>query len=217
TPVTPVVLVHGMLSGRRSMQPMSDAMRQDGYPIMNWTYKTMGRSINQHAERLAEDIADRRLHQITGRLHFVGHSMGCIVIRQTVRFLDLAKGSRIVMLAPPNAGSRLTRLPLGPFAGWFPHLVELSESSDSFVNRLPEPSSTEVGVIAARRDKIVDLHSTRLNTMRDHLVVDTSHQRLPTNPNVIHQARRFLSTGSFDRASDFDTSLNSAQEQRKAA
>ena len=193
-----VVLVHGMLSDDRSMRKIGRVLIDDGFNVIHWNYPSLTQSIGVHAKNLGHHI--RRLIQQDGikRLHFVGHSMGCIIIRAALNLTSLPLETRIVMLAPPNSGSRLTRLPMGPFARFFPQLGELSESPESFVNRLPEPSGVAVGILAAGRDRVVDLQSTYLSTQRDHRVIDTSHQRLPLNDEAVFQVHQFLKDGQFN-------------------
>ena len=194
-----VILIHGMLAGARSMRSIGRALTSAGFDVIYWSYPTLNRSLLTHGQNLAHMIRDMVATGNLRRLHFATHSMGSIVLRIALQSVEIPEGSRAVMLAPPNSGSRLTRLPIGPLATWFPPLAELSESPDSLVNQLPDPDGIDVGVIAAACDTVVDVDSTHLSTQRDHLVLSTTHQRLPNQPEVVRQVRRFLARGSFLR------------------
>ena len=137
------------------------------------------------------------------RIHFLTHSMGGVIARAAIIQSRLeskwaTKCGRIVMLAPPNAGSRLTRIPLGPFTSWFPQLRELSESPDSFVQRLPKFRRMHVGVIAAQHDFVVTPESTHLPGELEHTIVSTSHQRLTRHPEAIEMAVEFIQSSRFN-------------------
>lgn len=192
-----VLTVHGLLAGPRSMQPMGEAARVAGYSVVDWSYTSMRGSILKHATRLSRLVCALAESEHVRRIHCVTHSMGSVIARAAIlesrlesRWPD--KCGRVVMLAPPNSGSRLTRIPLGPFASWFPQLRELSESPESFVCQLPQLQRMRVGIIAAEHDFVVATGATHLTGQRDHAVVATTHQRLAQHPDAIDMSIEFL-------------------------
>jgi pimeloyl-ACP methyl ester carboxylesterase len=197
-----VVLIHGMLSSPGSMQSLARALAGEKFHVHNWGYPSLRASIAEHARRLQQllrQVARGREgvgHEAPG-LHLVTHSMGGIIARAAIGEAAMPRVARMVMLAPPNRGSHLTRWSLGPFAKCFPPLSELTEGVDSLVNRLPPPREIEVGIIAAARDAVVHLESTRLEGMKDHLIVPTNHRRLPRNAQAITATLQFLREGRF--------------------
>lgn len=205
-----VVLIHGMLSSPGSMQSLARALAAEQFHVHNWGYPSLRASIVDHARRLQQ-----RLRQVAhGRegagneepgLHLVTHSLGGIIARAALGEAATPRVARMVMLAPPNRGSHLTRWSLGPFAKCFPPLSELTEGVDSLVNRLPPPRGIEVGIVAAARDAVVRLESTRLEGMKDHLVVPTNHRRLPRHPQAIAATLQFLGEGRFGLAQRLPT------------
>ncbi|MEM9368365.1 MAG: alpha/beta fold hydrolase [Planctomycetota bacterium] len=203
SPSQMVVTVHGMLASRRSMGAISRAMQRQGFTTLDWHYPSLRGSIEAHAERLAEQIESLASVSGLSRLHFVTHSMGGIIARAAIHMTRLEArfpmlcGS-LVMLAPPNAGSRLAHLPLGPFSSLFPQMRELSEDGDSFVNRLPQPRQMAVGVIAAARDFVVRSEATHLTCQRDHATIETTHQALVRDQRAIKLVTRFLQNRRFD-------------------
>tara|TARA_A100001391_G_scaffold191996_1_gene165848 strand:+ start:133 stop:678 length:546 start_codon:yes stop_codon:yes gene_type:complete len=156
-----------------------------------------------HAARLSEDLCGLAESSQVCRIHLVTHSMGSVIARAAIHKSGIerrwaAKAGRIVMMAPPNGGSRLTRIPLGPFASSFPQLCELSEAPDSYVRQLPSLQHMSVGVIAAERDFVVTVEATHLPGQRDHAVLPTTHQRLISHPEAIEMSMRFLQTARFN-------------------
>lgn len=197
-----VVTVHGLLAGSGSMRCLGEAASEIGFSVADWSYPSMRGSIIQHAAGLSRMLTDLAKSDLVQRVHFVTHSMGGIVARAAIVQSRLeskwaSKCGRIVMLAPPNAGSRLTRIPLGPFASWFPQLRELSESPDSFVQRLPALRRMHVGVIAAQHDIVVAPESTHLQGELEHAIVTASHQQVTRHPDAIEMAMEFVQSSRF--------------------
>ncbi len=198
-----VVIVPGLLAGRHSMRRYEERLGDAGYQTRRWRYPSLRGSISRHARRLSRDLRELAHSPHVDRIHLLTHSLGSVVARAAVHESGLEirwpkKAGRFVMLAPPNGGSRLTRIPLGPFASSFPQLCELSESPDSFVRRLPPLQQMSVGVIAAENDFVVDLDATHLAGQRDHAVLPTTHQRLTSDQDAIEMSIRFLRTECFD-------------------
>ncbi len=198
-----VVTVPGMLARCGCMRDLTASLCGVGYQTWHWNYPSLRGSIAKHATQLAAGLIDVARSPAVSRIHFVTHSMGSVIARAAILLSRLetrffAKCGRIVMLAPPNSGSRLTRLPLGPLATWFPQLSELSESPNSYVCRLPQLQTMSVGVIAAERDFVVDAQATHLAGERDHATLPTTHQRLVSDFEAIAMTIRFLRSDGFD-------------------
>jgi triacylglycerol esterase/lipase EstA (alpha/beta hydrolase family) len=127
---------------------LSDA----GYRVHNLGYPRRADSI----EKIVAEVYSQYLeccHQDGGRIHFVTHSLGALVIRAYLAEHPPAKLGRIVMLAPPNGGSeivdrfrgrRLFRALLGPMA------AQLGTGPEDLPARLPVPNC-DAGVIAGNR------------------------------------------------------------------
>ncbi len=197
-----VVTVPGLLAGRHSMRRLGECLREAGYQTRHWRYPSLRGSMVHHAARLGQVLRELAQSPDIRGIHLVTHSMGSVIARAAIHESELekrwaAKVGRIVMLAPPNGGSRLTRIPLGPFASSFPQLCELSEAPDSYVRRLAPLRRMYVGVIAAARDFVVATEATHLSGQRDHAVLPTTHQRLISHPAAIEMSIRFLQTELF--------------------
>lgn len=165
---------------------------------------------------LAPGIADFA-ERCDGPLHIVTHSLGGLVARALILAHRPAQLGRLVMLAPPNAGSniadliyriRLNRVLLGPVG---PYLRTM---------RLPEDEALlgqvdyELGIIAGNRaidplfprlilprpnDGKVAVAATRVPGMTDHIVLPVPHTLMVYDRRVAAQTLAFLETGGFRR------------------
>src|SRR5690242_3347602 len=88
-----------------------------------------------------------------GKIHFVAHSLGGILVRQYTSAHRIANLGRVVMLGPPNQGSEMVDA-LGDWKSFAlvngPAGRELGTAPGSTVNRLG-PVDFELGVIAGDR------------------------------------------------------------------
>ena len=196
-----VVLLHGLFATRRSMRKLAACLGTEGYQVINWGYSTFWRSTEQHIEKLLVLIRTLQSDPEIGAIHFVTHSMGGILARGVLHFGSGQKVQRVVMLSPPNTGSKLTRFPLGPFAWCCPAIVDLSESPDSLPNRMHRIADAQIGIIAAEHDFVVPLPNTLLASQRDHFVISTTHVRILSHEEARLQVLYFLENGNFSHPS----------------
>lgn len=215
-----VVLVHGLSRTKRSLRRMEAALRLAGFETLNWGYRSRAHDMAGLAARFAALVAS--LAGRRGRVHFVGHSLGAILIRFGLQGRPPFKLGRVVMLAPPNRGatvvSRLRLVPLLPRVFGRP-AAELERDAPWLV-RGAAPAA-DIGVIAGTRtwhplnpgswfnrllalprphDGTVELESTALPGMRDFISVHVIHGRIASHPEVIRQTLHFLAHGNFDQA-----------------
>ena len=204
-----VVLVHGLWVHGITMELMRRRLARAGYRALAYSYPSMRLTLAENAERLARFC--RGLH--APRLHFVGHSLGGLIV---LRMLDRAPAlppGRAVLLGSPVGGSlaarRLARLPGGRAA--------LGRSAPEWheAGRPGFEAGREVGVIAGRMsfgigrvvapdlpppsDGVVSVAETRLPAMRDHVVLDVNHFGMLISRAVVRQICAFLREGAFAR------------------
>lgn len=211
-----VVLLHGLNRTQLSMAPLAFRLRRAGYATDNLYYPSRHLTIEQHADRLLLRLAGE-LAPIEGPLHFVAHSLGCLVVRCALhrggRGEPLAsRAGRFVMLGPPNRGSALARR----FAGqrfwdrWYGTAAFHQLASPELLAQWNAPG-IPFGVIAAGRlnergwnpllsgdnDGIVDVAATHLEGEADHLLLRGLHTTLPWRADVAGHVVQFLETGRF--------------------
>lgn len=193
-----VVLLHGLFATRRSMHKAKAHLEDSGYTVINWGYPTFLKPIEKLAADLVPTIKQLQAEPTVQSINFVTHSMGGILVRYALQIANIAKIRRVVMLAPPNGGSHLTRVSLGPFRKFLPAIAELTESRDSLPNRLVAPQGVEFGVIAAQEDFVVKVSNTHLANQKDHCILPTTHFALPKHEEALQKAVQFLDFGCFE-------------------
>ncbi len=208
-----VILLHGMGRTERSMKKFEKYFQQQGYKTLNSRYPSTKETIEKIASSHVSDAVGKCRKEGAIKIHVVTHSLGGIVVRQYLQTNSLPKGSRIVMLSPPNKGSELADF----FKGFFlyewlngPAGNQLGTDSESVPNSL-EPVNVEVGVITGNKslnpiysaivsgkdDGKVSVERAKLDEMTDFLVVPASHSFIMNDKTVMKQAAYFLKYGRF--------------------
>lgn len=208
-----VVLLHGLGRSARVMRPLARELTAAGYRVHSLDYPSTRATPEALVELLHGEISS--CCAWSGRVSFVTHSLGGVLLRAYLEEHPMPQLGRVVMLAPPNHGSeyvdvaghwRLFAGVLGPTA------AQLGTASTSLPNRLPG-ADFEVGVIAGtgsinplgamlidgKSDGTVSVASTRLTGMRDFIEVPVSHTFIMRDPEVARQAIEFLRAGHFAR------------------
>ena len=211
-----VVLLHGLARTPRSLWKMERRLQEAGYLTLNRGYPSRRHSVEELVEEFLAPLVDEVLaKREPGRIHFVTHSLGGILVRAYAAEHGADAIGRVVMLAPPNHGSPLSdRLRgLGLYRRFFgPVGRELGTGEEEVPARLPGPDFG-VGVIAGTRswwnplawvwiseasDGTVTVESTRLDEMADFREVAAGHSLIMRKNEVIALTRRFLEDGTFD-------------------
>ena len=192
-----VFLLHGLAARRWIMLRIARSLRRSGYRVTNWGYPTLWKSIDDHAQQLRKRLSGTLKDDRIDRVHFVTHSMGSIIVRRMLMEVDSDKLGRVVMLGPPNRGSNVARVLAKRLNRLCPALGQLSDAPQSYVNCMPEPVDTEVGVIAAAEDLVVPIDNTRLEALTDWTVLPGHHSVLPWRPTTVRYVKEFLRCGRF--------------------
>ena len=208
-----VVLLHGLGGAPFFMKRLEWALERDGYQVKNLSYPSTRHPI----EVLARAYVAPSVQGITvapgGRIHFVTHSMGGLVLRQYLAENPPENLGRVVMLGPPNQGSEVAqRLGASRFYKWVlgPSGQQLGTGAEDFPRQLG-PVKFELGVIAGNRsrnpifspllpgrdDGMVSVGSTPVDGMSDFLVMRYAHNALMWRGPVIKQVKSFLEAGHF--------------------
>jgi triacylglycerol esterase/lipase EstA (alpha/beta hydrolase family) len=215
-----VVLLHGIARTSRSLNKIERALHGLRFATLNLDYASRKQSLERLATDIAPDIA-RFAARTDGSIHFVGHSMGGLLIRAYLATYRPARLGRVVMLGTPNGGSEvadvLQRLAIYR-AFYGPAGLQLSTQQDPALRALPAVDY-DLGIVAGTgtidpissflilprpNDGKVSVRRTMLDGMRDHTVVKASHPGLLRHPTAIKQTIAFLREGKFLPTSAYD-------------
>lgn len=206
-----VVLLHGLARGHGSMSRLGTFLRAEGFDTVARTYPSRRHSINYLAGEVSEWIIERA----QGRpVHAVTHSMGGVIVRHLHD--PRIQWERIVMLAPPNRGSRLAAgLMRNPVFRWFygPAGVELADGS-----QWPAPPAPFCVIAGTRaraftnvtswtlgrrfspetaNDGTVAVDETKLDGMSAFAEVDATHTWIMNDPRAQRLIAAYLRDGCF--------------------
>lgn len=207
-----VILLHGIFRTDRHMRRLANHLAKEGFDVINLRYPSTRHALEILTEQIWKEI-ERRTPEPKPR-HFVGYSMGALLVRAILHRYRSQRLGRVVLLAPPNQGSevadalkswRLYRWLYGP-AGQ--QLI----TDQRAISHLFGPVDYELGILAGDRaidpigariigganDGKVAVERTRLEGMKEHRVVHASHTFFPGCREVLARTARFLRTGSFD-------------------
>ena len=206
-----VILLHGLIRTSASMEAMEDALLAEAYNVHNIDYPSRHFPIEQLAKNVREQVD--ALVESDDTIHFVTHSMGGILVRTIQKETPLENIGRVVMLSPPNQGSELADS-LGDLSlyEWIngPAGDQLGTDPDGYINSLG-PVDFELGVIAGDRsinwinsiiipgkdDGKVSIERTKVEGMKDFLVIHATHPYIMKNDQAVAATLRFLKSGAF--------------------
>ncbi len=207
-----VILVHGLWMTGMEMSLLARRLHADGYCPVKFRYASLRLGLCEAAEGLAS-FASGFSH--SGMLHFVGHSLGGLVILKLFENYEsaLLPPGRIVLLGTPCAGclaaERLASIPFGPrILG--PGIGELLSGK-----RPVWQGKRELGIIAGRihvglgrllgiggrpGDGTVLVEETELSGATDRITVPATHTGLVLSRRAAREISSFLRHGRFGNA-----------------
>lgn len=207
-----VILLHGLARTIGSMNRMQSALNNEGFHTVNQSYPSRKNSIDKLAKTAIDDALRKCPKE--SEISFVTHSMGGILVRQFLSQHSIEKLKNVVMLGPPNKGSevvdKISNVPGFEFFNG-PAGLQLGTTNDSVPNSLG-PVDFNLGVIAGNRsfnpilsmmlpnpnDGKVSVENTKVEGMKDHVILPVSHTFMMKNRLVIHQVISFLVSGRFN-------------------
>lgn len=205
-----VILVHGLWMHGVAMAWMRSRLARAGYAVHCFSYRTVRASLSENARQLAAYCAAQQATP----LHFVGHSLGGLVIATMLEQVHTLNVGRIVFLGTPfvdsHAAHRLGRSALGrrmlgaSIAEWL-RGARPRQFTRYDVGAIAGNGSVGLGVMMARdlprpHDGAVCVAETHVPNMRDHIVLPVSHSQMVISPAVVKQTCAFLRDGRFARA-----------------
>ena len=192
---------------------LASRIERAGFDVVRIGYD----SLHDAPEAILEDVArqiDACCRALPMPVHFVGHSLGGLVVRAYLAESRVANLGRVVLIGVPNNGTPLVDRSRDSW--WMdlagPTARSLGTGSDSFPASLPNPDYP-TGVIAGSRsggfpldgipgadDGLVPVESTKVPGMVDFIVVESGHSFMRYSNEVARQTIAFLRRGEFLRA-----------------
>ncbi len=201
-----IILVHGLWYGSWSLRSLGQKLQGMGFSIRHFQYAATADKLDKHSIDLHSFASDGDVnHQ-----HFLGHSLGgLLILRMLTDFDDLMAG-RVVLLGSPLGGSTVARK-MARLPGSAKLLGQMQRTLEQGYAKLP--AQRDIGMIAGSRpiglgmltggpggsgDGTVGLHETRVQGLAGHLVLPVTHSGMLYSAEVARQAGVFLDSGHFE-------------------
>ena len=210
-----VVLVHGLSWFRDTLKPAEKQLNALGYHTVHVHYASRKADIGVVVDERIRDAITEHCTDSNRKIHFVGHSMGGIMIRKYLKSYETLNLGKVILMATPNQGTELAetlKRSITPIRKVFGKAVEeLGTTSNSLPNTLGPPDF-EPGIIMGSRsafpflspfvpgtdDGVVAVEAGKVERMRDFIVTPTNHCTIAREEEVLRQIAFFLVHGTFD-------------------
>ena len=198
------ILVHGLWAPAAVMAPLAARLSAQGFRCHLFSYASRARPLEAHAERLARYARD------VGPSHFVGHSLGGLVILEALQRHGEVRAGRVVLLGAPVRGNFAgRRLGQHGWGRWFLGATQplwtngraarwtRSEPLGVLAGTLPVGLGRLSGPLPGPNDGVVRLEETELEGMRDRVVLRVGHSAMLLSARVAAQVAAFLRDARF--------------------
>ncbi len=190
----PVLLIHGFLGTRGSMYMLERRLVDDGFVVVSFNIGTLNvRDIRRSAFLIHRKIERILAQTPSQRIDIIGHSMGGLIGLYYIKKLGgHARVRKLVMMGTPVRGTWTALAGVATLGLWSTSSWQLLPRS-RFLDELaqgPIPPNVEVSTIAAARDWVVPLATTRLRGATA-ITVPLGHSSLVVSDEVY---RRIVNT-----------------------
>jgi pimeloyl-ACP methyl ester carboxylesterase len=199
-----VILVHGLWVPALVMTPLAARLQAAGFRCHLFEYPGRDRPLEAHAERLA------RFAQRVGPAHFAGHSLGGLVVLDTLeRRREVQAGNVLLLGAPVRGNFAGRRLARHGWGRWFLGASEplwregrgarwtRPEPLGVLAGSLPLGLGRLFGALPGVSDGVVRVEETEVGGMRERIVLPVGHSAMLVSARVAAQAVSFLGDARF--------------------
>lgn len=211
-----VILLHGIANAKIYMAPVELLLKKEGYKTLNITYPSVEQEIENLTEWLEQKLQSKDIWNKYGKVHFVAHSMGGLVsgfyLERYKDTIPAEKMGRVVMIGTPHGGSevadflkenQLFKWVFGPAGQQLTTQTRTAEKIKPWY---------ELGIIAGKTDNSLDIgnlfindahdgcvsvESTKVEGMKDHVIIPSIHYFMAWTPEIQKQVLLFLRKGQF--------------------
>jgi len=204
TTMRDAILVHGLWVPAAVMAPLAARLSAKGYRCHLFSYAGRARPLAAHAERLA------RYAREIGRAHFVGHSLGGLVVLEALQgHADVSAGCVVFLGTPVRGNFAGRRLGEHGWGRWFLGATQplwtdgraarwtRPEPLGVLAGTLPVGLGRLFGALPGPNDGVVRVAETGIEGMRDRVVLRVSHSAMLLSARVAAQVTSFLSDAHF--------------------
>jgi len=203
-----VVYVHGLwMPGPESLVLRHRLAQEFGLALQAFRYSAASTTMEEITARLEDFVRELRAPAV----HFVGHSLGGLVIHRFFERYPAQPPGAVVFLGTPCVASRAAER-----AGRFAPIAQLM--GQSVAQELLRPQERRwslpraLGIIAGNQplglgqllanfdednDGTVAVSETRMPGATDHIVLPVSHLAMLLSARVAHETGTFLTQGRF--------------------
>ena len=207
-----IILLHGACKTSGHMSHIARPVQKLGYRVYNLNYNWR----YQEATKIIKDVGVkvRYIEREYNKVHFIGHSLGGLIIRGVLTNYKPANLGRVIQIASPNQGSKLAE----KFKdNWIYKKLYKKVSQDlvpksKFLKSLEPDIKYELGIIAGdsfnffihcllnfkQNDGRVAIEETALEDAKDHTIINVNHNEIVKSPEALHQIQKFLTDGRFE-------------------
>ncbi len=203
-----VVCVHGLYMKGWVMKPISYHLKSYGHECMQFSYNSLASDPKENARRLSQFVA--RLD--ADIVHFVGHSLGGLILLHYFQNYDQGKPGRVVMLGTPLTGSGVARFLA---KNKYFKINMLGASAKTLLGDIPSWSGARpLAVFAGNRgqgvgkllgapldkpnDGTVAVSETKIKNCTVHIEIPYSHTSMLVAKPVATSVDQFLRTGDIE-------------------
>lgn len=208
-----IIILHGACKTSKNMSYIENSISRLGYRTCNINYNWR----YQECQKITEEVLVKvkYLARNYEKVHFIGHSLGGLIIRSVLMKDKPENLGKVIQIATPNKGSNMANKLKNR---WLYKKIYGKVSKDlvpssNFLRILGSTIDYELGIIAGdssnlltkyllnfkENDGRVTVDETILEGARDHIIINSSHNKITKSACALHQIKMFMRHGKFEQ------------------
>lgn len=208
-----VVVAHGLGRSDWAMWRLVQRLKEANFNVCTLDYESLGESVESVLSETSNQINECLVN--APRTHFVGHSLGGLVIRSYLqdnqeKLAHVGLGE-VVLMGTPNKGSELAdHLSDSWLMKVGGEISRVLMTGDNSLGNNFDELDVNIGIIAGTKsssltsehfvgpnDGLVSVASTKLQSMSDFIAIEVTHTQMRYDLEVAEQTIHFLQQGEF--------------------